>query len=496
MSKLLLHAGARLAVALTLVLATVPGRTAQGAAPEALYTNASIWTGAGTERAQALLVKDGRIRFVGSSEEARKQAGALPVVDLKGQFVMPGLVDGHMHPLEGGQKLMKCSLRYERLTVPQMQAAIQKCLDATRDQEPNGWLDVVAWFREAMIPADADTTLATLDALKTKRPIIVESSFGHSALINTRARDLAKIDAHTPDPPGGRINHDAQGQPTGILEDAAYDPVLALIPPFTPAMNHQAALKALQDFRAQGITSFLDAAADPATVAAFAAVQREGALTARGHFAVAIGAEEGRDPQQAIATVKALAAKYDQGPAKPEPTIQVRNIKLFLDGVISAPAFTGAMLAPYFANTGTPQAPHWVPGTNPGPAVYFPPALLSELVLRGPGPASSRTCTPTATARCAKVWMPTRRCARSSPKRRSARRLPMTRRSILPTIRATPRSGSSRCSRSSGRSAPRTPSTTTRTTWDRSASESPSLPACWRRPAPASPTAATGPSTR
>ena len=383
MSKLLLHAAARLAVALTLVLATVPGRTAQGAAPDALYTNASIWTGAGTERAQALLVRDGRIRFVGSSEEARKQAGALPVVDLKGQFVMPGLVDGHMHPLEGGQKLMKCSLRYERLTVPQMQAAIQKCLDATRDQEPNGWLDVVAWFREAMIPADADTTLATLDALKTKRPIIVESSFGHSALINTRARDLAKIDAHTPDPPGGRINHDAQGQPTGILEDAAYDPVLALIPPFTPAMNHQAALKALQEFRAQGITSFLDAAADPATVAAFAAVQREGALTARGHFALAIGAEEGRDPQQAIATVKALAVKYDQGPAKPEPTIQVRNIKLFLDGVISAPAFTGAMLTPYFENTGTPQAPHWVPGTNPGPAVYFPPALLSELVLRG-----------------------------------------------------------------------------------------------------------------
>ncbi len=383
MSKLLLHSGAHLAVALTLLLPTVPGRAAQGATVDAVYTHGSIWTGAGGGRAQALIVREGRIRFVGSDEEARKQSGSLPVVDLKGQFVMPGLVDGHMHPLEGGQKLMKCNLRYARLTVPQMQAAIQKCLDATRDQEPNGWLHVVAWFREAMIPADADTTLSTLDALKTKRPIIVESSFGHSALINTRARELAKIDAHTPDPPGGRINHDAQGQPTGILEDAAYEPVLALIPPLTPAMNHQAALRALQAGREQGITSFLDAAADPVTVAAFAAVQREGALTARGHFAVVIGAQEGREPQKAIAAVKALAMKYDQGPARPEPTIQVRNIKLFLDGVISAPAFTGAMLTPYFENTGTPQAPHWVPGTNPGPAVYFPPALLSELVLRG-----------------------------------------------------------------------------------------------------------------
>jgi predicted amidohydrolase YtcJ len=366
-----------------LVLGLTGVAGAQAAPVDAVYTHASIWTGAGGERAQALVVQDGRLRFVGSTAEALKTAGSLAVVDLAGQFVMPGLVDGHMHPLEGGQKLMKCSLHYERLTVPQMQAAIQKCLDATRDQEPDGWLNVVAWFREAMIPADADTTLATLDALKTRRPIIVESSFGHSALINSRAKQLAKIDAHTPDPAGGRINHDSHGEPSGILEDSAYDPVLALIPKFTPAMNHQAALLALKAMREQGITSFLDAQANAETVSVFAAIQREGALTARGHFAVEIHVEEGRDPKQAIATVQALAAKYDQGPAQVAPTIMVRNIKLFLDGVISAPAFTGAMLTPYFKDTGTAQAPHWVPGENPGPAVYFPPALLSELVLRG-----------------------------------------------------------------------------------------------------------------
>ena len=249
-----------------LTLALMGAATAQAATSDAVYTHASIWTGAGSERAQALVVKDGRIRFVGSNEEAVKQAGTLAQVDLRGQFVMPGLVDGHMHPLEGGQKLMKCSLNYVRLTVPQMQAAIQKCLDQTRDQEPDGWLDVVAWFREAMIPADADTTLATLDSLKTRRPIIVESSFGHSALLNTRAMQVAKIDAHTPDPPGGRINHDAHGEPTGILEDSAYYPVLDMIPRFTPAMNHQAALLALKAMREQGITSFLDAQANAETV--------------------------------------------------------------------------------------------------------------------------------------------------------------------------------------------------------------------------------------
>ena len=78
----------------------------------------------------------------------------------------------------------------------------------------------------------------------------------------------------------------------------------------------------------------------------------KGALTARGHFAVVISAEEGREPAKAIAAVQALAQRYDQGPAEAEPTIMVRNIKLFLDGVITAPAFTGAMVAPYFENAG------------------------------------------------------------------------------------------------------------------------------------------------
>ena len=118
---------------------------------------------------------------------------------------------------------MKCNLNYERLTVAQLQERIQKCLDDTRAQEPDAWLEVVNWFREAMIPNGVATTTATLDALKTRRPILVGSSFGHTALVNTRALKEAGIDAHTSDPAGGRIDHDAAGNPDGILEDAAYD---------------------------------------------------------------------------------------------------------------------------------------------------------------------------------------------------------------------------------------------------------------------------------
>ena len=350
---------------------------------DAVYLNGHLYTVDEHDSVQeALAVRAGRIGYVGSNAGARALIGAnTRVIDLKQHLLMPGLVDGHMHPLQGGTALLKCNLNYERLTVAQMQARVQVCLDATRAAEPDTWLEVVNWFREAMIPNGVATARATLDALKTRRPIFVMSSFGHTALVNTRALALANISAATQDPLGGRIDREPSGAPTGILEDAASEKVTAVIPKPTPAEDIKAASAALEAMRRQGITTFLDAMATPTTLAAFAGVQQQHGLTARGHFAVLITPEQGRDPQRAVATALTLARKYDGGEARPEPGITVRNIKLFMDGVITAPACTGAMLKPYFANTGTAQAPHWVPGTNRGPEVYFPAAVLHPLLI-------------------------------------------------------------------------------------------------------------------
>ncbi len=332
--------------------------------------------------AQALAVRDGKLIYVGDNSGADAYVGgSTRLIDLQGRLVLPGLIDGHMHPLDGGSVLLKCNLNYERQTVQQFQAGIQTCLDRSRDQEPDQWLEVVNWFREAMIPNNAPTTRDTLNALKTTRPIFVMSSFGHSALVNDRGLELAKINSGTPDPPGGKIAHDAKGQPTGILEDAAFDKITQLLPRPTAADDVKAAAAALKAMRQQGITTFLDAAATPRTMAAFAGAERRGQLTARGHFAVLITAPEASDPAKAVSKAKSVAAKFDQGDPRPTPSLTVRNIKLFLDGVITAPAQTGAMLAPYLVNSGMPDKPHWVAGTNRGPAVYFPPAALGSMLI-------------------------------------------------------------------------------------------------------------------
>jgi predicted amidohydrolase YtcJ len=131
----------------------------------------------------------------------------------------------------------------------------------------------------------------------------------------------------------------------------------------------------------QGVTSFLDAAAPTESIAAFSALRHAGGLTARAHFAPVIEPKEAGDLSGAVARIVTLAKQYDEGKLARAPGITVRNAKLFLDGVIAAPALTGAMLEPYFVNTGTKDKPSWGPGPSRGPAVYFAPDALATVLV-------------------------------------------------------------------------------------------------------------------
>jgi predicted amidohydrolase YtcJ len=347
------------------------------------YLNGVVFTAADrSPTASALAIRDGRILYVGSDAGLARYIGPATLkVDLQGRFVMPGLIDGHMHPLEAGGTLLKCNLNYASLTVSEMQRGIAACVEQTKAAEPHEWLEVVSWFQENMRPAGVTTSRATLDALDTKRPIIVRSSFGHTVLANSRALELARITAATPDPVGGKIWRDAAGEPTGLLEDAAHHVFDSLIPKPTAAQDVEAAAKALDAMKRQGVTSFLDASAEREDIVAFATLRKTGRLTARAHFAPLIRPTEVDNLTGAVARVVAFRKEFDEGAIARAPGITVRNAKLFLDGVISAPAFTGAMLEPYRRNAGSADKPHWVAGTSRGPDVYFPADALATVLI-------------------------------------------------------------------------------------------------------------------
>jgi len=370
----------RHAIVAALVLAGAAAHAAEPA--DLVYRNGYVYTVDEHDSVQqALAVRAGRIAYVGANAGIQAYVGKKTrVIDLHGRMLMPGLVDAHMHPQSGGSRLLNCSLDYQRLTVPQFQARIQTCIDRDKGQPLDRPLLVVNWFQQGMEPAGTGTTAATLDALKTARPLIVRSSFGHSVQLNSRAIALAGIRRDTPDPVGGKIVRDARGEATGLLEDAAQDLAMRFVPALNAQEHLAASTAALKAMRRQGITSFLDAWTDPETMTAFTALQRRGRLTARAHFAVLVDLDKGATPHSAVADLLRQQGQFDQGPTRAAPSMQVRHAKLFMDGVIAAPAFTGAMLEPYLVNRGSEERPDWQPGASKGPPGYFSaPALRSTL---------------------------------------------------------------------------------------------------------------------
>ncbi|MDQ1814160.1 amidohydrolase [Massilia sp. CCM 9210] len=396
-SMLLEPVVARAACAAAVLALLLGGATPAVAAPKAkaaakavesgmadtIYRNGYVYTvDASDSVQQALAVRAGRIVYVGDNTGAALLAGkGTRIIDLQGRMLMPGLIDAHMHPLSGGKRLLRCNLNYEALTVPQFQARIQACVDKeSRTKGIKEWLQVVNWFQQSMLPAGVETTRATLDAINTARPIVVRSSFGHSNLVNTRGLHMAGITRATPNPATGKIARNAFGEPTGLLEDAAMDLVDKLLPKTTPAENITAATFAMQALGRQGVTSFLDASSDQEIFTAFAAIERQGKLSARAHFAAEVATEDGADPARAVASVLKMVKRYHQEKNGVAPIMRVRHAKLYMDGVIAAPALTGTMVAPYFVDRGTPQHPHWVPGDSKGPPTYFPPAALKAIL--------------------------------------------------------------------------------------------------------------------
>lgn len=332
---------------------------------------------------QAIAIRGGRIVYVGTNVGVRPYIGKrTEVVDLHGRMVMPGLIDAHVHAIAGGLRLLECDLNYAPLTVAQFRQRIQACLDETRAKEPDTYLSVVGWYRQAMQPSGTQVTKADLDALKTSRPILVQSTDGHTTLANSRAMALAKITRHTPDPHAGRIDRTPSFEPTGIFEDTGEALVRAPEPLPTAADTVMAAKAALGAFREAGETGFMEQIAPKEDIEAWSRLQKQGLLTARAYMAPEIAPDEIAHPQLAVRRILDLKREFDTGPIGPGANLWVRNSgEIFQDGVLQWPAQTASLLEPYLVNKGTATSPDWVPGPSRGPDPYIALPQLERLLL-------------------------------------------------------------------------------------------------------------------
>ena len=365
-------------------MALVGCQTQGSTTAEMVMRNGYVYTVDGQNSVhQAIAVTDGKIVYVGSDDGVSAYIGKqTQLIDLAGRMLMPGFIDAHMHPGDGGRAMTLCDLKYQTMSRKVFQETIQACLDADKDKGPDVWLEVGSWDRMGMHGLDGDPDKSTLDALKTQRPIQVRSTDFHTVLTNSRGLAVAGIDKHTLDPSDGKYLRDSAGNPNGLCEDGAADAMAAVVPPASDAEKLQQTRAALDAMRQQGITSFFDALSGPENAKAFTALQQSGELSARALLAIKLDpAASAADPAKTIADAKALANTYDQGDTKTAPGVSMRHVKVFMDGIINAPADTGAMLAPYLRNAGTEAAPRWTPGKNVG-ELYFPPQLLKPLLLQ------------------------------------------------------------------------------------------------------------------
>ena len=332
---------------------------------------------------QAIAIRAGRIVYVGSDPGIQPYIGQQTrVIDLHGKMVMPGLVDAHNHAISGGMQLLECNLNYAPLTIAQFQQKIQACLDKTQSKEPDGYLTVVNWDRQAMQPSGTEVTKADLDVLKTRRPILVQSTDGHSTFGNSRALAMAKITRDSPDPHAGRIDRDAAGEPSGIFEDTAEGLIRQPMPAPSSAEVLKAAQAALEAFRRDGETAFMMQIAGKADIAAWSTLANDGRLTARAYMAPDVSQDLADRPELAVQRILELKREFDSGAIGPRANLWVRNSgEIFQDGVLQWPAQTASVLEPYLVNKGTKDKPDWVPGPSRGPDPYIPLPQLESLLL-------------------------------------------------------------------------------------------------------------------
>ena len=205
--------------------------------------------------AEAVVIKNNKIIFVGNKKEALLFKNSLTrLINNPNGMVLPGFIDSHVHLLWGGIEMSECQLH--GLKTPTQ--IFQALRDYFAIHPKNEWLRGSGW--ELPVFPDGNPRKEWLDEISKDKPVFLVSADGHSAWVNSRALELAGIDAQTPDPPNGRIEHDPNSkEPSGVLREDAMGLVEPLLPLYTKDQIDAGLQFAAKEANRLGVTAILDA---------------------------------------------------------------------------------------------------------------------------------------------------------------------------------------------------------------------------------------------
>jgi predicted amidohydrolase YtcJ len=289
-------------------------------AADLIIQNARIWTvNPSLPEAEAVAILGDRIVVVGSNQQVDAWRGPhTRAVDAGGKRLLPGFNDAHVHFVDGGSQLDNVELN--DATSPQEFA--RRIRERVAKTARGEWVLGGDWDETKWSPAELPTK-ELIDAATLETPVAVNRYDGHMILANSLALKLAGITAQTPDPPGGVIVRDRQGNPTGALKDAAQDMLFKVVPPLTHDQRRHAVERALQHAASLGVTSVQNMNPESADIAIYSELLDEGKLTTRIYAAPLITQV---DDQVKIGIRRAFGGPY----------LRIGGVKAYADGSLGS----------------------------------------------------------------------------------------------------------------------------------------------------------------
>jgi len=324
-----------LAIAAVALVATFHNKSnaAQRAPITAYYTHGRIYTNDPAQPwADAMAVSEGKITCIGKTDHVVLDCGGgqegVETVNLRGQFVMPGFNDAHVHLGGAGADELAVLLT----GVPSAEEMQKRVATAVAQHKPGEWITGGGWDHTQW-PEKRFPNRQQLDAVAPKNPVILTHISGHVAVANSLALKSAEIDKTTPNPPGGEIEHDALGEPTGMLKEyAAMTLVKVRIPDPAPEQRRKGIELVLANVARNGVTSVQDFS-EWADFQTYQELKEEKKLSVRITMWLPFNA-----PLNELQNMRAQGGTTD-------PWLKTGALKAFTDGAMGSR--TAAMLEPY-----------------------------------------------------------------------------------------------------------------------------------------------------
>ena len=245
--------------------------------PDIVLYNSNVWTvNQELPRAQAIAISEGRFLAVGTNDDVLPLASpSTRKVDLGWKTVLPGFNDAHSHPIYSGVSHLK-KVACDKDSIEEIQAALRERAQKT---PPGTWV-LGFLYDDGKTPRPISRH--DLDAAVPDHPVLVSHRGGHTIFVNSAALKVAGVDEKTPDPAGGRYEHDSSGKLTGFVADAAAARFQQFIPDkATRGDLREGAALISKMFTSKGVTSACDADAGPDAVQGYQDARDSGELRLR-----------------------------------------------------------------------------------------------------------------------------------------------------------------------------------------------------------------------